>query len=435
MSFLITLYNIGIRFYGTGIRMASFFNAKARLWTDGRRDIFTTIKNDIAALPISNEPLPKTLWMHVASLGEFEQGRPLIEALKNKTPQYKIILTFFSPSGYEIRKKYPLADHVFYLPMDTPQNARQFLDIIQPDLVVFVKYEFWYHYLNELKNKRIPTILISGIFNKKQLSVFNPYAYLLKKMLLCFTRIFVQTPPSVSLLQEAGFCQVHLAGDTRVDRVIGIAKEAKTYPSIEKFVGNAPVLICGSTWQEDEEMIVQLFNNKYFTHYKFIIAPHDISLKNIERLEKILPEKYIKYSTESDEKGKESNITKAAETDIRILIIDNIGMLSSIYRYGKTAYIGGGFGKGIHNTLEPIAFGLPVIFGKQYKKFEEAIRLIETGGGFSIADFKSLEEKMLFLKDEKNYLHASKAALDYLDNNKGATDIIMHFIEKEAYHR
>ena len=451
---MVFIYNIGIFLYKIGIYSASLFNTKARQWVEGRKDIFTKIEYEIThhPLPITHDASPITVWMHVASLGEFEQGRPLIEALKKKaTPdaelhgahcahQYKIVLTFFSPSGYEIRKNYPLADHIFYLPIDSKKNARRFLDLIQPDLVIFVKYEFWFHYLNELKIRKIQTILISGIFNKKQFFVLNLYAIILKKMLKCFTHIFVQNTPSVYELKKQGLDQVTYAGDTRIDRVMSITAEAQSFPLIQQFVGSSPTLVCGSTWQFDEEIIIQLLQNQSFTHYKFIFAPHDISIKNIDRLEKMLPQQSLRYShlsslNPSKDDFRQFNYDTSNDNFIEkivnchILIIDNIGMLSSIYRYGKMAYIGGGFGKGIHNTLEPIAFGLPVIFGKKYKKFEEANQLIATGGAFSISNFRDFEDKMLFLNDKKNYLDASNAALKYLENNKGATDKIVQFIE------
>jgi 3-deoxy-D-manno-octulosonic-acid transferase len=418
---MILIYNIGIFFYKAFIYIAARFNPKAKQWVEGRKDIFIQIENALKNRP---KNASKTVWMHVASLGEFEQGRPLIEALKNSSDNYTIILTFFSPSGYEIRKNYPLADYVFYLPIDTPQNASQFIELIQPDLAIFVKYEFWFHYLNTLKNRQIPTILISAIFNKKQLSVYYPYSFLLKKMLNCFTHIFVQNTPSVFLLKKAGFSEISLAGDTRVDRVMSIAQEGKDFPIIEKFVSDSPTLICGSTWQPDEEIIMQILENQHFIHYKFIFAPHDISIKNIERLEKTLPIPSIRYS-----KYMENEIPIIGTESVnRVLIIDNIGMLSSLYRYGKIAYIGGGFGSGIHNTLEPIAFGLPVIFGKKYKKFEEANQLVETGGGFSIEDFNGFKSIMEDLNNDKNYRKASQASTQYIQNNKGATEKIMQYI-------
>lgn len=419
---MILLYNIGIRLYSLAIHIAALFNTKARQWVDGRKGIFQHIET---SLKHKNTP-SKIIWIHVASLGEFEQGRPLIEALKQgKNPPY-IILTFFSPSGYKIRKNYPLADAIFYLPIDTPSHAKRFIHLLKPDLAIFVKYEFWYHYLHELKKRAIPTYLISAIFNEKQVSNNSFYNILLKRMLSCFTHIFVQNTPSVSLLQNAGFQHVSLAGDTRVDRVISIAQEVKPFPIIEQFVGQSPTLVCGSTWQPDEEIILQLLEKQAFKHWKFIFAPHDISIKNVERLEKSISISYLKYSKCI------KNIANTEGVDFynsRILIMDNIGMLSSLYRYGKVAYIGGGFGKGIHNTLEPIAWGLPVIFGKKYQKFEEAVKLVETGGGFSVQNYAEFEQVMQHLNDDFNLKKASQAAMDYIQNNKGATRRIVEYIK------
>ena len=432
---MILLYNIGITFYNWVILIAAHFNEKAKLWTDGRKNIFIKIENDIKTAQNNghvqhNSLFKKTVWIHVASLGEFEQGRPLIEYLKNNAQGYTIILTFFSPSGYEIRKNYPLADFIFYLPIDTAANAQRFIELLKPDLAIFVKYEFWYHYLTELKFRNIPTLLISGIFNEKQFRWTNPYSFLLKKMLSRFTHLFVQNTPSVFWLKKHHFDNVTMVGDTRIDRVLSIAKEAQIFDDIEKFVAASPTLICGSTWQADEEIILQLFKNKDFNNFKFVIAPHDIALTNIERLQKLLPIKSLKYSeivrTSSDTEGGNYSNSK-------ILIIDNIGMLSSIYRYGKIAYIGGGFGKGIHNTLEPIAFGLPVIFGPNHKKFEEAVRLVESGGGFAIQHFTDFENVMKFLNIDNNYKNASKAAFDYVNTNKGATQKIFQFIENQKF--
>ena len=360
--------------------------------------------------------------MHVASLGEFEQGRPIIEKFKKEAPQYKIVLTFFSPSGYEIRKNYPFVDHVFYLPLDGSQNARQFLNFIKPDLAIFVKYEFWYHYLTELHRRSIPTLLVSAIFREKQFSPLNPYTPILICVLKTFQHIFVQDTPSVFLLQKQGLTQVTCVGDTRIDRVMAIAQEANRFPIIEQFVGNAPVFIGGSTWQPDEVVITSLFSDTKFKDWRFIFAPHDISAKNIDRLEKLLPEKALRYSNLSNTEFRKTN------NDSRILIIDNVGMLSSIYRYGRVAYIGGGFGSGIHNTLEPIAFDLPVIFGLKYKKFAEAVRLVETGGGFTVDNANAFKTVMKNLLLEKNYNIASNAAKDYVSKNQGATDKIIAFI-------
>jgi 3-deoxy-D-manno-octulosonic-acid transferase len=420
------MYNLLIYIYVLLIRVFAFFkHEKAKLWYDGRKNIFTKLEE-----AFKNKDSEKRIWIHVSSLGEFEQGRPLIEALKKQTPlmqtQYSIVLTFFSPSGYELKKNYPLADYIFYLPADTYANAQRFIDIVKPELVVFVKYEFWFNYLHILKKQNITTLLISSIFRDKQFSIFNPYAYFLKKMLRCFTYIFVQNTPSVFLLKKHDFHNVESVGDTRIDRVLAIKNEAPKYPIVEQFIQSNPTLICGSTWQPDEKIILEFLKNKTCASWKFIFAPHDISSGNIERLKQDLPNEFALYS---DLKNQPINQSTNHFSNKRILIIDNIGMLSSLYQYGSIAYIGGGFGSGIHNTLEPIAFGLPVIFGPKYQKFEEAFQLISTGGGFSITNYADFEKTMLFLHSEKNYGIAANAAFTYVTNNQGATYKIMQYIE------
>ncbi len=429
---MIFFYNIALSVFHFSIKIAALFNPKAKLWIEGRNHIFNKIETALnASIEVPSEkPKPqksKRLWIHVSSLGEFEQGRPLIEQLKQRITDkeqgtennFEIILTFFSPSGYEIRKNYPLADHIFYLPLDTAENAQRFLDLVKPDIAIFIKYEFWFHYLNALKTRNIPTLLVSGIFREKQFSKWNPYSYFLKKMLACFTHFFVQTPPSLFLLKKHGFNNVTLAGDTRIDRVATLPKEALSFPLIEKFVGHAPVFIGGSTWQPDEAVILPLLQDERFKNWTFIFAPHDISESHIKRLERSLPIPSVRYSA--------LKVPEILNPMPKILIIDNVGMLSALYRYGTVAYIGGGFGKGIHNTLEPIAFGLPVLFGPKFQKFEEAIRLIETGGGFSISNSAELLDKMLFLSKNPNYIAASDAAKKYVDENRGATDKVLRW--------
>jgi 3-deoxy-D-manno-octulosonic-acid transferase len=387
------MYNLLIHIYVLLIRIFAFFNnEKAKLWYGGRKDIFTKLENTF-----KNTEYEKRIWIHVASLGEFEQGRPIIEALKKQAPlmlaQYKIVLTFFSPSGYELRKNYSFADYIFYLPADTSSNAQHFIQIIQPEWAIFVKYEFWFNYLHFLKKQNIPTLLISAIFREKQFNIWNPYSHFLKKMLRCFTYIYVQNTPSVFLLKKHGFTQVENIGDTRIDRVLTIKNERAVFPEIKLFTQDNPTLIGGSTWLPDEQILIDSLKNPSFASWKYILAPHDISKNNIERLLKNLPEDYTLYSeinTQQINQSPNDSNTK------RILIIDNIGMLSSIYQYGTIAYIGGGFGSGIHNTLEPIAFGLPVIFGPKYQKFEEAHQLIKAGGGFSINNYPDFEKTMLF---------------------------------------
>ncbi|MDZ7876862.1 MAG: glycosyltransferase N-terminal domain-containing protein [Saprospiraceae bacterium] len=471
---MIFIYDLVLYFYSFFIHVAAFFgNEKARLWCAGRKDIFQKIELALNNKP-NNDPnkTPKTIWFHVSSLGEFEQGRPIIEALKDSKFQIsdsksqssnvklQIILTFFSPSGYEIRKNYPFVDHVFYLPMDNSHNARRFLNLIKPDLVVFVKYEFWFHYLAQLQKLNIPILLVSAIFREKQFSTLNPYSALLTRILKNFTKIFLQDTPSVNLLKKHHFSNHVLSGDTRVDRVAAIAEEAKPLPIVAEFAQNAPVFVGGSTWEADEKQILPLLKNPKFANWRFIFAPHDISENNVNRLVKLLSEKSIKYSEVNNyiklnynsilnynselikNKTKNDVYTEEAVLKVflgknksRILIIDNIGLLSTLYRYGKVAYIGGGFGAGIHNTLEPIAHGLPVLFGAKYGKFVEAVKLVETGGGFVIhakneQGTEGVETVMERLLITKNYEKAALAARQYIEQNRGATLQVVDEVEK-----
>lgn len=405
------LYSFGIHLFHFFIQISSLFNSKAKAWVLGRKNLFQKLKADI--------PLPIDIWMHCASLGEFEQGRPLLETLRKQYPNKQILLTFFSPSGYEIRKNYKQVDFVYYLPIDTSYRARYFLDIVQPQMAIFVKYEFWQNYLFELQKRNISTLLISAIFHSKQ-PFFQWYAPLFRPALDCFTQIFVQNKSSAKLLDEIGVQHYQIAGDTRVDRVLEIAKSAKAFPIIEQFKANQKTLIAGSTWPPDEAILAAYINENTDDNWKYIFAPHDISESHILELSKRFDIAILRY-TEVDE-----------HTDLaslKILIVDTIGMLSQIYQYGEVAYIGGGFGAGIHNTLEPIAFDLPVIFGPKYQKFEEAIRLVELGGGFvaeSKADFETIFE---ILKDAESHLKTSQAVSSYIQANQGATDKILDYIQ------
>jgi 3-deoxy-D-manno-octulosonic-acid transferase len=418
---MIFLYNFGIHLYHFGIWVASFFNPKARLWLQGRQNLFQTIENQSFIKKNENR---KVLWIHVASLGEFEQGRPLIELLKKKYPkQYQIVLSFFSPSGYELRKNYPLADLVTYLPLDTAANAHRFLDAIQPDIAIFVKYEFWFHHLKELKKRQIPTLLIAAVFRPDQI-FFRWYGTFFKQLLTkdYFKLIFVQNEGSFTLLQNIGCTQILLAGDPRIDRVIEIASTAKTFPLIQQFIGNDKALICGSTWEADENLIFNWFQNTGSHLFKkLIIAPHEIGKSHIQQLQKRLPQKIICYS---------QLIDNQSIGDATILIIDNIGMLSALYRYGKLAYIGGGFGQGIHNILEPAAFGLPILFGTKYQKFVEANALIATKGAFSVQNVEQFADKIAFLEDSQHWENTSAIVRQYIDKNRGATLGIANYIEK-----
>jgi 3-deoxy-D-manno-octulosonic-acid transferase len=417
---MLFLYNFGIQLYYSCIWLASFFNTKARLWLQGRQHLFEALENQSF---IKKNKSIKIVWMHVASLGEFEQGRPLIESLqKNEPEKYQIVLSFFSPSGYELRKNYPSVDFVTYMPLDTADNASRFLNLIQPDIAVFVKYEFWFHHLNELKKRQIPTLLIAAVFRPDQI-FFRSYGFFFKKLLIngYFNQIFVQNETSFNLLQKIGCQKVVLAGDTRIDRVTAIAAAAKTFPLIQQFVGNDNALICGSTWEADETLIFNWLENKGSSVFKkIIIAPHEIGKTHIQQLQKRLPNRTICYAQLMDNQP---------IGDADILIIDNIGMLSALYRYGKVAYIGGGFGQGIHNILEPAAFGLPILFGTKYQKFVEANALIAAGGAFSVQNQEQFAEKMAFLEAPQHWNPASLVVKQYLNQNRGATILIEDYLK------
>lgn len=395
------LYNLGIRFYLFLVLVASIFNKKAKAWINGRKNI-------------SYQHFEKSAWFHFASLGEFEQGLPVLIAFKSKHPDIKIVLTFFSPSGYEIRKHTPYADSVYYLPLDTANNAQKFIATINPSIAVFTKYEYWYHFFNELHQKNIPLYIISSIFRPAQI-FFKWYGGLHRTMLGFVTHFFVQDENSKLLLQKLNIHQVSVSGDTRFDRVWANAQQYKSFPLIEEFKSGQKVFIAGSTWPEDEELVVQLIS--IYPDWKFIIAPHEISEEKINRLLDILPGSSIRYSQLTTDHLPQT------------LIIDNIGMLSSLYQYGNIAYIGGGFGAGIHNTLEAAAFGLPVIFGPNYDKFKEAKDMIALQVGFSIRNENELKKIVAYLiEDEKQYQAISKKIKEYVKEHTGATETIMAYL-------
>ncbi|MBO9674585.1 MAG: 3-deoxy-D-manno-octulosonic acid transferase [Sphingobacteriaceae bacterium] len=403
------LYIIGIQAYTLLVRIFSLFNPKAKLFINGRKDIYSTIAQKI-------NPAEKHIWFHFASLGEFEQGRPVLEKLKSLYPGKKIVVTFFSPSGYEIRKNYALAD-VFYLPVDTAKNARRFVNSINPEMAIFTKYEFWHFYFKELKDQGIPLYVISGIFRESQ-AFFKWYGGFYRNVLKSVTYFFVQNEESLNLLKSIGFNNVTINGDTRFDRVYENAQSPKQLPLIESFIDNSPTLVCGSTWPEDEK-ILSVLPEKY-PNWKFIIAPHEIHESHIESIEKQFSAGSLRFSVFSSE-------TKTLNARPQTLIIDNIGMLSSLYQYGNVAYIGGGFGAGIHNTLEAAAFGLPVIFGPKYDKFQEAKDLIAIGAARSISSTEDLINAFESFIENKN---AAELARKYVADKKGATDQIISRITK-----
>jgi 3-deoxy-D-manno-octulosonic-acid transferase len=405
---MVLLYKTGIFLYALIIRFVSVFNEKAKLFVDGRKNW-----EDKLAQKINKKD--RHIWFHCSSLGEFEQGRPVIEEIKKQFPDTKIVLTFFSPSGFEIRKNYELADVVCYLPLDTKKNAVAFLDLIQPEKVFFVKYEFWFFFISEMKNRKIPLYLVSAIFRRKQLFFKNSaLGKWYRKILFQLEHIFVQNEESASLLKGIGLTNFTISGDTRFDRVAAIAKSSKEIPVVEKFRGDSVLIIAGSTWKPDEMLLAEFINES--VGIKFVIAPHEVSAANINRIQQMLKKQSLLFS-------------KASETNVEnfdVLIIDSIGWLSSMYRYGKIAYIGGGFGVGIHNILEAATFGLPVIFGPNYKKFKEAVDLAFEGGAFPITNFKDLRLVFNKLTDEEETLKkASGICENYVIKNVGSTKVIV----------
>ena len=403
------IYKAGIFIYSLLIRLSSLFNEKAKLFVKGRKNWKQNLSSKI-------DVNSKYIWFHCSSLGEFEQGRPVIEELKLQRPEYKILLTFFSPSGYEIRKNYPLADVVVYLPLDTKQNAQTFLEIVKPEKAFFVKYEFWYFYISELKRRNIPLYIVSAIFREnQQFFKNNPWGLWYREILFKVEHLFVQNEKSGELLKSAGLSNFTVTGDTRFDRVAAIARESKKLPIVEKFKGNSLLIVAGSTWKPDEELLAAFINQS--VDIKFIIAAHEVSVANINRIHQLLKKPAISFS-------------KVSETEIDkfdVLIIDSVGLLSSLYRYGDVAYIGGGFGVGIHNILEAATFGLPVIFGPNYKKFKEAVDLILERGAFSISNTAELRQTLNTLIEDKNERgKASEICSDYVAKNVGSTKHIIN---------
>ncbi|HKK77999.1 MAG TPA: glycosyltransferase N-terminal domain-containing protein [Phaeodactylibacter sp.] len=408
------LYTLGIYLFGFAMRVAALFHPKARAWIEGRRGW----KRKHKSAPSASTPL---LWIHCASLGEFEQGRPVIEGLKAQLPQLRVLLTFFSPSGYEVRNNYAQADYVHYLPLDTPGNAGAFLDIWQPDIAVFVKYEFWYNHLQALQRRQIPVLLIAGLFRHGQL-FFRPYGKPFRRILRGFDHLFVQNEASAQLLSAYGLEQHTAAGDTRIDRVWQIAQSAPKNPVVEAFVQQHPVLVIGSSWPEDERHLLPFVNENLPADWKVILAPHQIGESHLRDIEAGLQRPCLRYSEAAS-----SGLGEKAQ----VLIIDNIGMLSGLYQYGKIAYIGGAFGSGLHNTLEPIAFGLPVLFGPKYGNFEEARYLVETGGGFVVSDTAAIHQHFQQLLAPAAYAQAAQAARQYIEQNQGASQVAIASIMKK----
>jgi 3-deoxy-D-manno-octulosonic-acid transferase len=405
---MLLLYNIGLFLYKILVITASVFNKKAGLFVTGRKNLAGLIAKQI-------DPSKKHIWFHFASLGEFEQGRPVLEEIKQKHPEKRIVVTFFSPSGYEIRKNYALAEGVFYLPLDTRKNAEDLISLINPEIAVFTKYEFWYYYFKTLHDRQIPLLLISGIFRPEQV-FFKWYGGFYRRMLSYVTHYFVQNMESVDLLRNIGISDVSLSGDTRFDRVAANAASPKKLPLIEAFCGDAPVFIAGSTWPQDEVLLKALFEQPQGT-WKLIIAPHEIAPSHLAQVSRLFPEAVSYTSLQAGGNYAEK----------QVLIVDNIGMLSSIYQYATIAYIGGGFGSGIHNTLEAAAFGLPVIFGPKYDKFQEAKDLLALGAAISISTAEDLSAAFLKLQKDSD---AGTRAKAYVAEKTGSTTQIVKFLEQ-----
>ncbi len=407
---MVILYTIGISCLRTIYWAASWFNPKAKAFQNGRQEQSQRLHN---TFPLAS--MEQVVWVHCASLGEFEQGRPVIEALKVWRPSIKILLTFFSPSGYEVRKNYEYADFVFYLPWDTSRNAKWFAEKVKPSLALFVKYEFWFHYSTELHKRKIPLISISSIFRSDQI-FFKRYGSLFRSMLKNFNHFFVQNQESVSLLQSIGISSITLTGDTRFDRVNQIIQQAIKIPLVQQFKDTQKMMVVGSAWPEDMEVLFP-FINEHRTNLKFIIAPHEIREDFLATIEKSLDGKSVRYS----------RVQGFPVQEASVLIIDNVGMLSQLYQYGEFAYVGGAFGEGLHNILEAACCGIPIFFGnKSYKKYQEASDLVLQQGAFDVRDYVELKLKYeMMVNHPEMFLLACQVTRKYVVNNLGATDKIV----------
>ncbi|RKF04168.1 3-deoxy-D-manno-octulosonic-acid transferase [Tenacibaculum lutimaris] len=406
------LYNLLLAIVSILLPFVALFNKKIKLFYEGRKDTFSKLN--------SISKTDKVIWFHAASLGEFEQGRPIIEELKQHYSDYKIVVTFFSPSGYEIRKNYPLADVICYLPLDTKSNVKKFIKLVHPDMAIMIKYEFWPNLLSELKKHDVPTILISGIFRKKQ-SFFKWYGGFMREKLTAFNHFFVQNETSKKLLNYIDFHNVTIAGDTRFDRVYDILQQDNSLDFISEFKNSQYTVIAGSTWKEDEELIINYINNNATDDEKFIIAPHNINQKQIKELQSLINKKTILFS---EKEGKQLS-------NYQVFIIDTIGLLTKIYSYADVAYVGGGLATGLHNILEPATYGVPVIFGgNKYKKFQEAIDLLELKGAKTVVNTNEFSSNFVSLKSGKK-LREQMGSVNhsYIKNNVGATKIIVTYLK------
>ncbi|MDD4602923.1 MAG: glycosyltransferase N-terminal domain-containing protein [Bacteroidales bacterium] len=407
------LYSFFIYCFGFAIRLASLFNVKARKWVKGRAGLFEEIEAELKQIDRKKTPI---IWFHASSLGEFEQGRPVIEDFRKRWPTKKILLTFYSPSGYDVRKEYSQADFIFYLPLDTPTQAEKWVKLVNPQKVFFIKYDFWFNLMGSLYQRKIPVYFIAALFRPDQF-FFKWYGGWFRKQLTYVSRFFVQNAESEYLLNSIGLQNVTRTGDTRFDRVFANSQNKQHFPLVEQFCEGKNILIGGSIWPPDEEILLPLIE-KMEIEMKFILAPHDTSPERIQSLTRKLKLPFLLYSEMNSD-----NFSKAG-----ILIIDSVGILAQLYQYATLAFIGGGFGTSIHNIQEPITFGVPVFFGPKYHKFKEAVDLVQQGGAFCIHHTEQLEKKVISLLADKNeYQKASSLCKLYVETNRGATDKIVHY--------
>lgn len=408
---MLFLYNLVISIAGFFLKIVALFSPKIKLFVAGRKNVFSILEEKI-------KPSDKTIWFHSASLGEYEQGLPVIEKIKEKYPDHKIIVTFFSPSGYEVRKNNTVADVTVYLPLDTKSNAKKFLKLAHPELAFFIKYEFWLNYLKELETSKTPTYLISGIFRDNQM-FFKWYGGFYRKALKAFTYFFVQNESSKQKIEAIGFHNVIVSGDTRFDRVNAILERDNTLDYIENFKNNAPTIVIGSSWPKDEVLLAEYINQAP-DHVKFIIAPHNIKIDQIASLKSQITKSTVLFSEKKDQDLSKFNV----------FIIDTIGLLTKIYSYGTIAYVGGGFGNpGIHNILEPATFGIPIVIGPNYSNFAEAVQLVALQGCIVISNNNDLKESLDRLLTDQNFLEEkSRICRSYIQDNTGATNTIMNIV-------
>lgn len=434
MSFI---YNCIVRIFDFFLLIIALFHKKIKLFVDGRKQSFDKL--------LVFKKKDKIIWFHAASLGEFEQGRPIIESVKKEHPTYKILVTFFSPSGYEIRKDYELADVVCYLPIDSKSNVRKFLEIVNPKMALFIKYEFWPNYLNGLKKNNIPTVLVSGIFRKNQI-FFKPFGAFMRNSLGAFHHFFVQDEISQKLLKSINFENITISGDTRFDRVYEILQQDNSLDFITKFKNNKYTIVAGSTWKEDEELLVNYINNSSSENEKFIIAPHNINVDDIQKLKKAISKKVVLYSEYINNfglSGVETSVDKNLSTPLEetkkelknydIFIVDTIGILTKIYSVADVAYVGGGLTKnGVHNVLEPATFGVPIVIGTEFEKYNEVVDLVAQKGCISITNQQEFSSIFTRLKNDEDFRKSTgKVNKEYIEYNVGATEKTMNYLKTQ----